>query len=99
VSVHIYTAGSQPATAYTDDSFDPPMAGGYAPDQMLFCEKCDECWPASQMVIQCYYDGRRIWCAPGHGCKDPARIQAHADRTWARRSYAQKARHANKETP
>jgi hypothetical protein len=95
--VHIYVAAGQPATAYVDDSFDPPMEGGYPADKMIFCDGCDECWPASQMVVQCYYDGRRFWCANGHGCKDSARIAAHKERTRYRRSEAQKMRHALKE--
>jgi hypothetical protein len=95
-SLHIYTAAGQPATRYIDNSVDPPMQGGYAPDKMLFCERCDECWPASQMVVQCYYDGYRLWCAPGFGCKDQARMDAHAERTRARRSAGQRARHAEK---
>lgn len=93
--LHIYWAGQQPATAFSDKTFDPPMAGGYPADKMIFCDSCDECWPASQMVVQCYYDGRRFWCAPGHGCKDPARVEAHRERIRARRSYAQRMRHAD----
>lgn len=90
---HIFTAALQPATSYADATFDPPMFGGYAPGQMIFCEACDECWPAAQMVVQCYYDGRRFWCAQGHGCKDVARLEAHRERTRKRRSMAQKERH------
>ena len=98
--MHLYRAVGQPATAFSDETFDPPMAGGYPADKMLFCDSCDECWPASQMVVQCYYDGRRFWCAPGHGCRDEARIAAHKERTRLRRSWAQKERHAaKKDTP
>ena len=91
---HIFRSAMQPATNYADATFDPPMEGGWPPEKMLFCESCDQCWPASQMAVQCYYDGMRLWCAEGHGCKDPARIEAYQERTRARRSIAQIMRHA-----
>ena len=86
--IHIYSASLQLATAFVDDCGEVEMRSGYAPDKMIFCDSCDECWPASQMIVQCYYDGRRFWCANGHGCKDKARMEAHRERSRLRRSHS-----------
>lgn len=94
--IHVYSAVKNDAHDYMDTTFDPPLHFTMDPATMLFCHKCDECWPASQMVVQCYYDGRNYWCKPGHGCKDVARMDAHRERTRLRRSWAQKERHAER---
>ena len=88
--LHIYRAMLQPATCYTDSNVDPPMKGGFLPDTMLWCHACDQCWPASQMTIQIYYDHSSLWCADGYVCKDPLRIAKWQERHRLNRSRAMK---------
>lgn len=93
--VHIYTASSQPATAFTDHNFDPPYQSGFAPNKILWAECCGKRHRAANLVVQCYYDGLRIWCAPGKGCKDPKFIASAERKHFRNRSRGQKKRWQN----
>jgi hypothetical protein len=90
--VHIYTAERQPATSYIDNNFDEPREFGFAPDRLLYTECCRVRRPASDCVVQCFYDGLRIWCAEGKGCEDPVVIAAKKQKAFENRSRGQRAR-------
>ena len=94
MSIHIYTASMQPATDWTDNNSDQPRHGGYAPDATIYPLCCNKRRAAADCVVQCFYDGLRIWCAPDKGCHDPAVVAAKKAREFARRSAGQKARWA-----
>ena len=47
-------------------------------------------------VVQCYYDGMDIWCAPGHGCKNPQVIANKRRKEHMNRSRGQQRRYAKK---
>jgi len=89
---HIYTAGAQPATGWIDRCDEVEIRGGFGVGEMIWCDCCGQKHPAEDCVVQCYYDGLSVWCAPGKGCKDPVEIA----RKWLiehnNRSLAQKAR-------
>jgi hypothetical protein len=64
MSVHIYESGKQPLTNYTIDVTDavPPFHVTIPPDSEF---RCDICWrlrPASELVVQVYYDCQIITC-------------------------------------
>jgi len=92
MGIHIYTASIQPATAFTDHNLDPPYESGFAPSKILWAECCGKRHRAINLVVQCFYDGLRVWCAPGKGCKDPSVIAAAERRRFRNRSRAQKRR-------
>lgn len=50
--------------------------------------------PCPRAVVQCVYDGLRMWCAPGRGCKNPTALEAARRRVFRNRSKAQKRRWA-----
>ena len=90
--LHIYRCAQQPATGFTDHSFDPPHTHAYAPRRLLWAECCGKRHRAENIVVQCYYDGWRFWCSPGKGCKDPRTIHAAERRRFRNRSRGQKRR-------
>lgn len=93
--VHIYTAKAQPATSFKDYTFDPPTELGYKKHFLLWAECCGRRRLAKNMVVQCYYDVRRFWCASGKGCKDQKVIDAAKRRQYRNRSLGQKRRWEN----
>jgi len=92
--VHIYTAALQPATQFTDNTMDEPWHAGYSVGKLLRCECCNNRHPARDVVVQCFYDGWRFWCAPKRGCKNPRLIEAKRRREFRNRSQGQKRRWA-----
>jgi len=92
VSLHIYTAAMQPAVAYVDTNFDPPMECGFTFDQKIYAHCCWKKRPAKNCVVQVYYDHMSIWCAEGHGCKHPTAVHAKQWKAHMNRSRAQQAR-------
>lgn len=69
MSVHIYSAAWQPATKFIDNNIDPPMTFSFAPNSMMWCDKCRKRRRAKNLVVQCFYDGVRKQCAEGKGCR------------------------------
>lgn len=93
---HIYTESMQPATSFIDQCGEVEIVGGFAPDLLIFTECCNQKRPAKDCVVQCFYDGMPVWCAPGKGCKDPQVIAEKRAREFANRSAGQKMRWAVK---
>ncbi len=94
MNIHIYTAALQPYTNYIDRTFDPPWECSTPGGRLVYCECCGKRRFARDVVVQCYYDGRRLWCAPGRGCKNPKLLEAARRREFRNRSKAQKRRWA-----
>lgn len=92
--IHIYTAKIQPATGWTDTHSGEEMQMGFEPDKLIYAQCCGKHRPAKDCVVQSYYDGLSIWCAPEKGCKDPQAIAARKAREFANRSAGQKSRWA-----
>jgi len=92
--IHFFSAELQPATNWIDHCGDVEVRGGYPKDQPLWCECCGQQHLAKDCVVQCYYDGMSVWCAPDKGCKDPNAIAEKKAREFANRSAGQKARRA-----
>jgi hypothetical protein len=92
--LHIYTETMQPATGWMDTHSGEPMQMGFEPEKLIYTHCCGKQRPAKDCVVQCYYDGLSIWCAPEKGCKDPQVIAARKAREFANRSAGQKARWA-----
>lgn len=92
--MHIYTANMQPATGYVDQCGEIEFSGGYTPYQLIYCRCCGKKRRAKNCVVQCYYDGLRIWCAEGKGCKNLAAVAARKRKHHMNRSRAQQARWA-----
>lgn len=92
--LHIYTEAMQPATGWTDTHSGEPMQMGFEPEKLIYAHCCGKQRPAKDCVVQSYYDGLSIWCAPDKGCKDPQVIAAKKAREFANRSAGQKARWA-----
>jgi hypothetical protein len=90
--LHIYTESMQPATGWTDTHSAEPMRMGFEPDKLIVTDCCFEKRPAKDCMVQSYYDGLRIWCAPEKGFKDPQLIAANKAKEFANRSAGQKAR-------
>lgn len=91
---HIFTTHMQHATNYTDRCGEVDIVGGFEPDALIYADCCGEKRPASDCVVQCYYDGMAVWCAPEKGCKDPQVIAEKRAREFVNRSAAQKKRWA-----
>jgi hypothetical protein len=94
MNVHIYTAALQPATKFTDNNFEEPMEFTKPGGSLLWCECCGKRHPARDVVVQCFYDGWRFWCAPERGCKNPKLTEAKRRREFRNRSLGQKRRWA-----
>lgn len=92
--LHIYTAKTQPATAWIDSSGEVEVRGGWKPKEMIYCERCMTRRPARDCVVQCFYDWLRIWCADGKGCQAPEVLAEKRRAAHMNRSRAQQARRA-----
>ncbi len=90
--LHIYTTTKQPATRWVDNCGTIKVQGGWNPEDLLWCECCGKKRMAKNCDVQCYYDGMRIWCANGHGCKNQQAITAKRWKEHMNRSRAQQAR-------
>ena len=73
--LHIYTETMQPATGWIDTHSGEPMQMGYEPEKLIYTDCCGQRRPAKDCMVQCYYDGLSVWCAPEKGCKDPQVIE------------------------
>jgi hypothetical protein len=96
MNLHIYTSPMQPLTKYVDHTFDPPWECSTPGGRLVYCECCRKRRFARDVVIQCYYDGARLWCAPGRGCNNPKLAEAKRRREFKNRSRGQKRRWARK---
>jgi hypothetical protein len=96
---HIYTAVSQPATDYVDRCGPVEFRGGFLPDDHIAVGCCGRTRLARDVVVQCYYDGPRFWCAEGKGCKSADEIEAKRAKEFANRSAGQIARRARERAP
>lgn len=92
--LHIYTETMQPATGWTDTHSGEPIQMGFEPEKLIYTDCCGKQRPAKDCMVQCYYDGLSIWCAPEKGCKDPQVIAEKKAKEFANRSAGQKARWA-----
>ncbi len=92
--LHIYTETMQPATSWTDTHSGEPIQMGYEPEKLIYTDCCGQQRPAKDCMVQCYYDGLSVWCAPAKGCKDPQVIAEKKAKEFATRSAGQKARWA-----
>lgn len=90
--MHIYTEKMQLATDWTDTHSRETMKMGFKPEDMIYTSCCCKQRPAKDCVVQCYYDGLNVWCAPEKGCKDPLVIADRKAREFSNRSAGQKAR-------
>lgn len=84
--IHVYTAPMQPATKWVDRSSGHPLRGGWRGGAAIMCQCCWQKRRARNCIVQCFYDGLYVWCAPGKGCKDPAKIAASKRREFRNRS-------------
>jgi len=91
---HIFTTNKQPATSFTDNCGSTPLTGGWKPSVMLWTDCCDKKRKAGSCEVQCFYDGLRVWCADGKGCKNPHMIAKKRRAQHMNRSVAQQARRA-----
>ena len=94
MSIHIYTAAMQPYTKYVDNTFDPPWECSTPGGRLVYCECCGKRRFARDVVVQCYYDGRRLWCAPERGCNNQRLLESARRREFRNRSNGQKRRWA-----
>lgn len=92
--LHIYRVETQPATDWIDAHSGEPMRMGSAPDELIYTRCCNKQRPAKDCVVQSWYAGLDVWCAPDKGCKAPEVIAAKKARAFANRSAGQKARWA-----
>lgn len=92
--IHIYTAKHQPATCWTDHCGPEPFTVHWSAGRLLRCHCCYQLHRAANCVVQCFYDGLRVWCAPDKGCKSPAVKAARIRREFRNRSRGQKRRWA-----
>ena len=94
--LHIYRADMQPATSWIDTHSGEPMQMGFAPDELLYPGCCSRQRPAKDCVVQSWYSGLDVWCAPDKGCKDLEAVAEKKAREFANRSAGQKARWAKR---
>ena len=92
--LHIYRVDKQPATDWIDTNTGEPRKMGWAPDELIYTRCCNKQRPAKDCVVQSWYAGLDVWCAPDKGCKAPEVIAAKKARAFANRSAGQKARWA-----
>ena len=90
--LHIYTADHQPATAWIDRCGERELHGGFNPDDKIYTNCCGKKRLANRCVVQCFYDGMSVWCAPNCGCKHPQEIARKRRLEHMNRSRAQQAR-------
>jgi hypothetical protein len=91
--IHIYTEKMQPATSFVDNHSDEPIQMGFDPDEMIYTNCCEKPRLASECLVQTYYDGTDVWCAPEKGCKDPQVIAEKKATQFKNRSEGQKKRY------
>lgn len=92
MSLHVYTAAMQPATAFVDRCGEVEIEGGFDAGTMIYTHCCGKKRLAEKCVVQCFYDGLSIWCAAGHGCKHPGALATKRRREHMNRSRGQQAR-------
>lgn len=93
--VHIFTTALQPATKFVMDLDEHgQIKAGYRGGRVLWCGCCHQPRRARNCVVQCFYDGINVWCAPDKGCKAPRLIAAKKRREFRNRSAGQRARWA-----
>ena len=90
--LHIFTANFQPATGWIDNCGEVELRGGFAPTDKIYTDCCSKKRLASKCIVQCFYDGLRVWCAPECGCKNPNVIAKKRRAEHMNRSRAQQAR-------
>lgn len=91
-TVHVYAAGTQPATHYIDNCTEREMVFDTPPNRLLWCHSCGKRRPAKNCVVQVYYDHTSVWCAPLKGCNDPKVIARKRKIERLHRSIGQKMR-------
>ena len=68
-TLHIFRANAVPLTK----SYRDPVLGvrikGAKPRSLAYARCCKRRRQARNCVVQYYYDGVYVWCAPGKGCK------------------------------
>jgi hypothetical protein len=67
--IHIYSAKSQPATRFVDNSVDPPARFKNKPHKLVFAECCRQRRRAKNCRVFVYYDHWKFVCTDGCGCK------------------------------
>lgn len=92
--MHILMGVTQPATEFDIDVEGIVHTLRLAPDEPIWCRCCGCRRPASDAVVQVFYDDIRAYCADGRGCKDVRLIAAKKAAQFARRSAGQKRRWA-----
>lgn len=72
-SLHIYTAGHQPATRYKVDVAHGkrPLWMKCKPNAMRRASCCFKRRMAKNLSAQVYYDTINFWCRKGTGCQKP----------------------------
>lgn len=94
MKLHLYAPNLQPYTKYVDATFDPPWECSTPGGRLVYCRCCNKRRFARDVVVQCCYDGHRLWCATGRGCNNPKLIEAERKRKFRNRSRGQKRRWA-----
>lgn len=64
--IHVYTAPHRPATRYRIEGVGMVQRRRRTPVWTACCKQ--RRW-AVYCTVQDYYDGPRLWCRPGRGCK------------------------------
>jgi hypothetical protein len=92
MSAHLFTENLQPATNWVDRCGGHEHRDGWKPGVLLRPLCCGKRRRASACGVQVFYDGIRIWCAAGKGCKDPREIERKRRAAFKRRSEGQRRR-------
>ena len=61
-SIHIYSAGMQPAENFVDRTGDRPMRFKCSPLALRRCNGCGKVRRCKNLQVQVFYDGIRYWC-------------------------------------
>lgn len=73
MSVHLFTAASQPATRFTNPHLSEPGKRRrfyqFNRRAQLWCWRCDKRRWAANLVVHVYYDSTRFYCRDGRGCR------------------------------
>ena len=78
MSIHVFTAKTQPATNYVDRSGERSMRFKNPAARLLPTCCCKKRLPARDLTVQCYYDQTLFSCKPGKGCKAPKKPKQRA---------------------
>jgi len=89
---HFYSAPLQPATGRVVFDDEGHWFNGWPGNRLLWCGCCRKRRLAKNCVVQSYYDGLYIWCAPEKGCNSEREIKAKRNKEFRNRSRAQRAR-------